>query len=264
MGIKSQNELAWHNTLKSSSIIIKYIINHRDIIINSDNNDKRQNIISRLFYRLLRNLRAVYILSQVSINQGGDTFLKLPVGLLIRNCLLDCINGLYISRNGEEHCNDYIGLNNAKYVRSLFEQYEVYRDKVSHIFDDLTTRNAFILAIEDTYISELKIRNDNESNNKISNIEIFRPKNGTEIKKEYGKCNDRIKDLVDNLREDDRVGESIGTLYAYYKYFSQYEHFSQRGDGDSLSDFGEDNIKFEKVFDHINRSVEYIMETTFK
>lgn len=264
MEIKSQNELVWRNILKSASLIIKYIVSHREKIINSVNNDKRQNIIYRLFYRLLRNLRAVCILSQVSINQRGDTFLKLPVGLLIRNCLLDCITGLYVAKNDEKQCNKYMDLNNAKYVRALFEQYEVYRDKVSPLFDDLTIRDAYVMAIEDTYYQELEVRDKDDKDFSINESEIFRTRKFNEIYEGCKKIDGDIKTLFINIKEDKEIGECMSALYAYYKYFSQYEHFSQRGDGDSLINFGEDNIKFEKVFDHINRSVEYVMETIFK
>ena len=49
-------------------------------------------------------------------------------------------------------------------------------------------------------------------------------------------------------------------LYAYYKYFSQYEHFSESGYGDTLADFDKDNVSFEKAFECLISGMYLLLE----
>lgn len=58
--------------------------------------------------------------------------------------------------------------------------------------------------------------------------------------------------LKDKVISDTGVRGCVRILVAYYKYFSQYEHYSECGKGDSAAPFGRDNIRYEKVFDHLD------------
>ena len=69
-----------------------------------------------------------------------------------------------------------------------------------------------------------------------------------------------LKNIKISLCNNNKTKECVKNLYAYYKYFSQYEHFSQRGDGDSLADFGYDNIRFEKAIMHLEECIKYLIE----
>ena len=44
-------------------------------------------------------------------------------------------------------------------------------------------------------------------------------------------------------------------LNAYYKYFSQYEHFSEQGFGDNLAPFGDDNVSFPAAIDALEKGM---------
>ena len=49
-------------------------------------------------------------------------------------------------------------------------------------------------------------------------------------------------------------------LYHYYKYFSQYEHFSELGFGDVKASFGEDNIHMPSAIKTLKDAVDLIFE----
>lgn len=63
-----------------------------------------------------------------------------------------------------------------------------------------------------------------------------------------------------SLSGDPELGGLVCSLYAYYKYFSQYEHFSELGTGDATQDFGEDNIKFPRAFDYIEETLNKMLK----
>ena len=58
-----------------------------------------------------------------------------------------------------------------------------------------------------------------------------------------------LKKIVDVLKKNKNTSNIARRLYAYYKYFSQYEHFSESGQGDALEDFGNDNVSFDKALE---------------
>lgn len=70
----------------------------------------------------------------------------------------------------------------------------------------------------------------------------------------------KLKSLMEAVGDDEEVGECVRKLYAYYKYFSQYEHYSECSNGDSTVPFGEDNVRFEKVFSHLGTCVELMVK----
>ena len=72
----------------------------------------------------------------------------------------------------------------------------------------------------------------------------------------------RIKDYLIEIPEIKAV---VTQLYHYYKYFSQYEHFSENGQGDVLvnaAETGNDNIHLPSAISVLSAGVEEIM--TFK
>ena len=229
--------------------------------------------------RIECNLKSVYLLATHSIQHKGTVYLKLPVGLLTRNCLMDCILILYTLRNNDEWCNNIINLWNRDYIKAFHEEFEVYKDKLSLPWGEKSLRSLFLLEMEDRFINDLvsdeeKIANllfaedtdniDVDTNFSLKEYPFYlwkvcEPK---DLYPEYKKGDGNLKSMKDVLTNDDKVGSLVKQLYAYYKYFSQYEHYSERGHGDSLVDFGNDNIRFEKVFDYIEScthlSIEYV------
>lgn len=69
-----------------------------------------------------------------------------------------------------------------------------------------------------------------------------------------------LKEIVDTLRKNKYTSIIAQKLFAYYKYFSQYEHFSESGYGDALVDFGNDNISFEKALDNLQLSIDMLLK----
>ncbi len=71
-------------------------------------------------------------------------------------------------------------------------------------------------------------------------------------KSSYSSYNDEdnatLKQIMKALSKDSELGRLVCSLYAYYKYFSQYEHFLELGTGNATQDFGNDNIKFPMIF----------------
>lgn len=70
------------------------------------------------------------------------------------------------------------------------------------------------------------------------------------------------KEQKDFLVKQDNLETLTTRLYYYYKYFSQYEHFSENGQGDvlvSANDEGNDNAYFPSAVRALSESVEEIM-----
>lgn len=248
----------WISILKASARLCKYIADRRDLFAGSSGRSPRATSVSCLVYRMLRNLRGVYVLSSESVRHPDSVFLKLPVGLVIRNCLMDGIVALYIAANDDEECEKLNALCNRNYVNALFEEYEVYRDKQTLPFDDVMAEHMYTMAIEDTYLEELDINEKNDGITPLNERYIWRAREFKDVYEGCKRSDGDIRNMKDMLSGDKNVADCAGCLYAYYKYFSQYEHYSQRGDGDSLADFGNDNIRFEKVFVHLENCVKYL------
>lgn len=209
---------------------------------------------TRLLWRMFRNLTAVSVLVRVALNHADSTFFKLPVGLLVRNCLMDGITGLNVVRGDEENCNKLLALSHRDYVLAMREQHEVYRDKLEDVMPDDLIRNNFVLQMEDTFLDTLDL-----------NADFYADGLGWKVKAArdvYDGCKAsdvKLKSLMEEVADDEEVGECVRKLYAYYKYFSQYEHYSECGNGDSIVPFGEDNVRFEKVFVHLGTCVELMV-----
>ena len=187
--------------------------------------------------------------------------MKLPVGVLIRNCLMDGILAMHIANNNDEVCQNLMALSNRNYLNALFEEFEVYRDKLGDSFDDITSEHIYTMAIEDTYLNELKWNDNNGTIEPLNERYIWKAINFKDIYDGCKKTDIELKNIKDSLCNDNKTRECAKNLYAYYKYFSQYEHFSQRGNGDSLADFGCDNIKFEKSIIHLDECIKFLIET---
>ena len=71
------------------------------------------------------------------------------------------------------------------------------------------------------------------------------------------------KDLMDFLIKQGDVGMVATRLYHYWKYFSQYEHFSENGQGDVLAsskEDGNDNIHLPLAIRALGDGVEEVMK----
>ena len=128
---------------------------------------------------------------------------------------------------------------NKDYVISLLPRVEVYKDKVSALgFTDEFIENLYLLQLEDNYYKYLSF---DKTTDEFTKIPMWNIEN---------KCKTiTLKAIVDILKKNEYTSIIAQKLFAYYKYFSQYEHFSESGYGDALVDFGNDNISFEKALE---------------
>ena len=72
------------------------------------------------------------------------------------------------------------------------------------------------------------------------------------------------KDVANFLIRIPELEKVATRLYHYYKYFSQYEHFSENGQGDvlaSLEKDGNDNIHLPSAIRALSTGVEILMNT---
>ena len=61
-------------------------------------------------------------------------------------------------------------------------------------------------------------------------------------------------------RKGRKHGRVVNRLNAYYRYFSQYEHFSEQGCGDSLAPFGSDNVSFPLAIDALEEGLKVVVK----
>lgn len=253
-----KNNAVWERIRLASGQLIAYLIDNGERIGDSAKRDSRTETLGMILFRILRNLRGVYALADVSVRHGDSVFLKLPVGLILRNCLMDGIIALHIAQNDSEACDKYNALCNRDYVSALFQEFEVYRDKQISGFDDVMTEHMYTMVIEDVYLQDL--RPSGAEIGPMCERSMWQAKEYKEIYEGCQRSDADLRRIKDKLADSIALGDCAKSLYAYYKYFSQYEHFSQRGNGDSIVDFGDDNIRFEKAFTHIESCIAYLVE----
>ena len=103
----------------------------------------------------------------------------------------------------------------------------------------------------DTYLNFLDVNKNIDDLEPMKERFMWKVCDPKDIYSEYKRGDGLLKSMKDVLSDDDILGGCVNSLYAYYKYFSQYEHYPEYANSDSLVDFGNDNIRFEKVFDYI-------------
>lgn len=251
-----ENRIVWESVLASASGIVSGLISDSELIKEASEKNLRMHTLTSLLHRLVRNLRGVQALAQLSVARGNSVFLKLPVGILLRNCLMDCIVALYIAQGDEAESRRMAALWNRDYLNAMFDEYEVYRDKLSEPFDDTYKESMYTMALEDAYLHELAVNDDSGELNPEKGLRMWKARERKEVCEGYKRGDGQLKDMKDAITSK----EPAASLFAYYKYFSQYEHYSPRGDGDSLADFGCDNMHIEKVFGHIGKCIGVVMD----
>ncbi len=254
------NKSIWKIISSHITNLLNYIFEYHNILKENSNREDRIGIIISIIHRITRNLRAIAILCVESGKKENSIFMKLPVGILIRNCLMDGILAMHIANNDDQVCRNLMALSNQKYINALFEEFEVYRDKISDSFDDIASEHMYTMALEDTYLNELELNDKNTTIEPLRERYMWKARNINKIYEGCKKTDIEIKSIRNSLCNDIKFGECVTNLYSYYKYFSQYEHYSLRGNGDSLADFGCDNIRFEKTIIHLDACLKLLIE----
>lgn len=68
-----------------------------------------------------------------------------------------------------------------------------------------------------------------------------------------------IASMVEYDKIKPKQVDIVNRLNAYYKYFSQYEHFSEQGYDDSLAPFGEDDVSFPSAIDALEEGLKMMV-----
>jgi hypothetical protein len=211
-----------------------------------DNRDNRSDVLMDFVRRIETNTSAIRELVTVSIEQNNSSqYYKLPMGLLLRSCLMDSLQGLYISSLSVNAADEMITQFDQDYVRSLPSRYEVYSDR-SRLKDlgDVILRLSYGLQIEDHFP-----RYVDYSSVYDGYFQIKKPSKAQTIRAMY-----------QDLQQQSCYKDLSRYLYAYFKTYSQYEHFSLMGLGDSLVPFDEEQPIISKPYEYISEAALYIVK----
>lgn len=260
MEVNEKNKQVWHEIIIECFRIYKP---QREALLAYTKNYKksRKNLaIFLLSRRILSNICAIAELAGLSYKKDGSLFFKLPVGLLLRNCLTDCITALYLLKLDDQTVEKTMELWNVDYTKALLEQFEVYRDKISFAnFSDELAEHMYTLSIEDNFLHYLDINDEYKEVKPGDERHIWKVKKRKEYLPNGTNEDPNMRNMAKALSKDNQFGSCANSLFAYYKYFSQWEHFSENGTGDILANYGEDNIKIPMTFCHINQALNFLL-----
>jgi hypothetical protein len=111
---------------------------------------KKERLLLGILMRQCSNLSAIAVLTKVSVGIGNSILFKLPIGLLLRNCYMDCLLGLYLASVTEADVLEISEVLHIDYAKALFDEFEVYRDKVGGIlpFNDEMLESIYTMNLE--------------------------------------------------------------------------------------------------------------------
>lgn len=213
-----------------------------------------------LLYRIYSNLYSSLLLTAQVLKTGRISFFQLSMGLLLRCCFTDCLFALYILRAGKKRAYEELDLRTIEYANSMLERKEVYRDQVKStrkIFDGAFIDHLRELTMEDKFLGLLTLEDNLE--------ELTVKKQSKQQLKDEGFSRVKsitTKDVANFLIRIPELEKVATRLYHYYKYFSQYEHFSENGQGDVLAALekdGNDNIHLPSAIKSLSAGVEIVM-----
>lgn len=261
METKEKNNKVWREIIIEC---IKLYKPQREALLAYIKNYKksRKNLaIFLLARRILSNICAIAELAGLSYKKDGSLFFKLPVGLLLRNCLTDCITALYLLKQDNQAVEKTMELWNIDYTKALFDEFEVYRDKISFVkFNDELAEHMYTLSLEDNYIHYLDLNEKYKVIEPGDERHMWKARNRKEYLPDGTNEDLNMRNMARVLSDDDQLGSCSDSIFAYYKYFSQWEHFSENGTDDILANFGEDNIKIPMTFGHINDALNFLLK----
>lgn len=223
--------------------------------------ERVEKVILLLLYRIFSNLHSAMILTAAIHERERMSIFQLPIGILLRCSFTDCMFALYIQRLDNDQACEELDLRTIEYANSLLERREVYRDQVKRHkvdFDDDFIDHIYELTMEDHFLHLLTFDMNKE--------ELEVTKQSKEQLKDAGFSKTKsvgIKEQKDFLLKHKDIETVVNRLYHYYRYFSQYEHFSENGQGDVLvssNECGNDNIHLPSAIRALSVGVEEIMK----
>ena len=226
-----------------------------------DELERVERVKQLLLYRIYSNLYSSLLLTTQTLRTRKVSFFQLPMGLLLRCCYTDCMFALFIQRAGKEQAYEELDLRKIEYANSMLERKEVYRDQVKStgmILDDVFIDHLWELTMEDNFLGLLSLDDNLEELTVIKQSKKQLKDEGFSRVKSL-----MIKDVADFLIRIPELEKVATRLFHYYKYFSQYEHFSENGQGDVLASSkkdGNDNIHLPSAIRVLSAGVEEVMK----
>lgn len=206
-------------------------------LFHNEHSDRAQTTMT-LLIAIERNIQAVIILLSVTYKgeRVGQTF-KMPIGLLLRSCCINAIPLSYFQQLDDNSLAEEEKNRDIEYSGSLPDRLEVYKDQVRSVDIDMSEdriRHLFELNLEDKFLDGLHLDFDET----VKDLKASRPTwaQKEEMGIEYG------KGITNMFKKAKNKVPSLIPIYSYYKYFSQYEHYSSRGFGDAFEKCDSDNI----------------------
>ena len=214
-----------------------------------------------LLYRIYTNLFSSLILTVQALKTGRISFFQLPVGIILRCCFTDCLFALYLQSVSKEQAYEELDLRRIEYANSLLERNEVYRDQVKSLGendDDDFINDMWELTMEDNYLGLLTLANDN-----CGDLTITKKSKDDLKKAGFSRIRSvETKKLTEFLNGIPEIKAVSTKLYQYFKYFSQYEHFSENGQGDVFASGekdGNDNIHLPSAIRALSAGVKEVI-----
>lgn len=226
-----------------------------------ENPERIDKVTLLLLYRVFSNLYSTLLLTASALKKREISFFQLPIGIILRCAFTDCIFAIYLQRLNKEQAIEELNLRTIEYANSLLERREVYRDQVKSTvsgFDDSFINHMWELTIEDHFLHLLTFDESKKDLEVTKQSKTQLHKAGFSKSKSTG-----TKEQMDFLAKYEDVASLTTRLYHYYKYFSQYEHFSENGQGDvlvSANDEGNDNVHFPSAIRALSEAVDEIIK----
>ena len=223
--------------------------------------DRVEKVNLLILYRIYSNLYSSLLLTAQALRTKRISFFQLPIGLLLRCCFTDCLFALYTQRANKKQIYEDLDLRRIEYANSMLERKEVYRDQVKStemILDDDFIDHMWELTMEDNFLGLLTLDDNLEelavckqSKQRLKDEGFSKPKSIT------------TKDVADFLIKIPELEKVATRLYHYYKYLSQYEHFSENGQCDVLASSekdGNDNVHLPSAVKALSTGVDNVMK----
>ena len=218
-----------------------------------------------LLYRIYSNLYSSLLLTVQILRTGKVSFFQLPIGLMLRCCYTDCMFALYIQHAGNVRACEELDLRRIEYANSMLERKEVYRDQLKStgmILDDAFIDHMWELTMEDNFLGLLTLDEN------LEELTVTKQSKGQLKEEGFSRVKSVMtKDVADFLIDIPELKSMATRLYQYFKYFSQYEHFSENGQGDVLASSKKDcndNIHLPSAIRALSAGVEEVMKDAFK
>lgn len=226
-----------------------------------ENLERIEKVTLLLLYRIFSNLYSASLLTAAALKKREISFFQLPIGIILRCVFTDCIFAIYLQRSNKVQAVEELDLRTIEYANSLLERREVYRDQVKStgiVFDNSFIDNMWELTIEDNFLHLLTFDENKKDLEVTKQSKPQLQEAGFSKPKSIG-----TKEQMNLLVSQEDVAALTTRLYHYYKYFSQYEHFSENGQGDVLAssnEEGNDNVHFPSAIRALSEAVEEIIK----